>query len=338
MPHMIETHGDQAAFFSFREDAWHSLGNVVDNATTAEEALQLAHLTGWNVRKVGPLTTTVLASDGTLQVVEVPDKFAIVRDNPFEPGKVDVLGDAGKVYEPIQNEAKADLLNAILGEGDAQIETAGSLKGGREVFVTMKVPGTMQVGGVDPVDLYIAALNNHDGQKSFRFLVTPIRVVCKNTQSAAVKAAKSSFSVRHTKNGTKGVVAQAREALDLTFRYAHEFELEAEKMIQEALTEAAFNEIVKELVPLADNASDLLKARAEKTRGTLMELFTDSPTNTAIRGTNWAGYNAVTEYVDHVQTFNRSTGIADPERRAAFALSADGIKTKEFAFKLLQVA
>ena len=43
---------------------------------------------------------------------------------------------------------------------------------------------SLTVGGTDRVDLNIAALNSHDGTSAFRILVTPVPVVCANTQSA----------------------------------------------------------------------------------------------------------------------------------------------------------
>mgnify|MGYP006141455055 CR=1 FL=1 len=57
MSHEIETHRTQAAAVFARKDAWHRLGTTVrDRAFTAEEAMTLGHLGGWDVRKL-PLTT-----------------------------------------------------------------------------------------------------------------------------------------------------------------------------------------------------------------------------------------------------------------------------------------
>ncbi|MDQ3451067.1 MAG: DUF945 domain-containing protein, partial [Actinomycetota bacterium] len=52
---------------------------------------------------------------------------------------------------------------------------------------------SLTVGGTDRVDLNIAALNSHDGASAFRILVTPVPVVCANTQSAALSNHESSF-------------------------------------------------------------------------------------------------------------------------------------------------
>jgi len=58
---------------------------------------------------------------------------------------------------------------------------------------------------VDPVDLNIAALNSHDGSSAFRLMITPIRVVCANTQRAALRHNVAHVSIRHTTNAKAAV-------------------------------------------------------------------------------------------------------------------------------------
>lgn len=56
--------------------------------------------------------------------------------------------------------------------------------------------------------------------------MTPIRIVCANTQKAALARAKASFTIRHTK-GARVAIAEARQALKLAWRYVDAFETEA---------------------------------------------------------------------------------------------------------------
>src|SRR3546814_12260265 len=103
----------------------------------------------------------------------------------------------------------------------------------------MQLPNSLTIGGTDRVDLNIAALNSHDGSSAFRILVTPVRVVCANTQSAALRNHESSFSIRHTRNA-KAAVQAARDALGLTFTYVDAFQVEAARLIQQHMTDTAF--------------------------------------------------------------------------------------------------
>jgi phage/plasmid-like protein (TIGR03299 family) len=331
MPSAIETNGTQATFVSARELPWHRLGVTLEqDGMTAEEALRVAHLDNWDVRK-SPLTTLV---DG--QLVEVPNQFAVVRNNPFDKSQIDALGVVGKVWTPTQNEEHAEFLNTLTDTSGATIVTAGSHSDGRNVFVTMKMPNTILVGGVDPVDTYIAAMNSHDGTSSFKVITTPVRVVCANTEAAALRGAERIAKVRHTA-GKGGAVARVRESLNITFRYMEEFENEVERMVQESLTKGQFDKIVADLYPMVDSASDLVTERTNAHRANVRSLFDSSKTLTGIKGTRWAGYNAITEYVDYFVNVPGAAGEVAATKRAEYNLSGKSDALKEKAFQLFSV-
>ena len=177
MAHELDITDGKASFANSRNDAWHRLGQSVGHTMTAREALDAAHLAGWNVRKM-PLQVPqapVIDDNGvtTPAPLAVPDFYATVRTNPIN-GRLDVLGVVGTKYEPVQNEASCNLLDALVDEsGGAHFETAGALRGGRETFVTMKLPNSMvfdgKDGSKDATTYFLAALNSHDGSSKFRF-------------------------------------------------------------------------------------------------------------------------------------------------------------------------
>jgi phage/plasmid-like protein (TIGR03299 family) len=330
MAHEIEQFTDgTAAFVSAREHAWHRLGTVLPAEFDAAQAMAYAKLGGWNVRTMALQTAPVLSDDGVFGALPVPDQFATVRTNPVSGG-VDVLGVVGRGYTVIQNEEHADLLNRVVDEGGACFETAGSLRGGRAVFLSMKLPRTMNIGGVDRVDLYLIALNSHDGTSAFRLLVSPVRVVCANTQALALRRAQSSFSIRHT-SGARGNIAQAREALGLTFKYAEVFEREAEQMIQQSLTDAQFAQIIGKLWTTESESKRSATITANRA-DVLTGLFSDAPTNANIRGTRYAGYQAITEYLDH---FAPVAGGTDTARAERVATGGTVTTVKARAFEML---
>ena len=67
---------------------------------------------------------------------------------------------------------------------------------------------------------------DNDGSSKYRLLLTSVRIVCANTQSAAIAGAKSTFGIRHT-NGARVAIQEARTALGLAWRYMDAFETEA---------------------------------------------------------------------------------------------------------------
>lgn len=329
MAHDIETYGDQAAAAFARISAWHTLGHVADaDAMTAEEIMRYARLGGWGIYKT-PVQATLLQNDG-VETVEVPKAYMIARTNPFT-GRREVLSNrsVGEQYTPIQNEEHAAFLNALVDEGGAVFDTAGSLDGGRRVFITMRMPESIMVGGVDRVDLNIAALNAHDGSATFRTVVTPIRVVCANTERAALSSNSGIYSVRHTKNAS-AAVEEARAALDLSFRYVKEFEAEAEKMIQTTCTDAEFFDIMGRLYGKPDeDATDRTWGMWERKEQQLAALWFDAKTQEGVRGTRWAAYNVVTEHADHFSRVQAGGGSVS-ERRAERVLAGafDALKAR----------
>ncbi len=346
MAHELDTTDGRVSFANSRCDAWHRLGQSVGHAMTAREALQAAHLAGWNVRKM-PLQVPqapVLDDAGvtTPTPLAVPDFYATVRTNPIN-GRLDVLGVVGSKYEPVQNEASCDLLDALVDQsGGAHFETAGALRGGRETFVTMKLPSSMvfdgKDGSKDRTDFYLAALNSHDGSSAFRFVVSPVRIVCANTQAAAIARAKASFSIRHT-GGARASIAEARNALKLSWRYIEAFEAEAAALYAAPLDTEQMRDFANTLLEV-DSAGTSATRRHRRERATgIVKLWTSSPTVAPIAGTRWAAYNAVTEYLDHVVPVRgcRTASDASTARalRAVTAAAGSGA-LKAHAFRLLQ--
>lgn len=297
MAHNIDVTNGQAAFLSAREDAWHGLGKTLDHSFTAEEAMEEGLLGGWDVRKVPLMAQVANDHRGTIRA-SVPGKHAVVRTNPVL-GTPDVLGVVGDTYQVIQNEEHAELLNALVDESGAHFETAGAIDGGRRVFITMKMPGHLKLGGVDQVENYLAAVNSHDGESAFCLMVTPVRVVCQNTLNLAFGRARSTFRVHHKGGARANLAAQAREALDLTFNYLEGFQAEATRLIETEMTLRTFEKIVLREWGAPEDAARATQTRADAKVAEMVRLFEEADTQENIRGTAWAGLNAITEWADH---------------------------------------
>lgn len=328
MAHELETLANgQTAFASARLTAWHQLGQITEDCMTAEEIMSKAWLGGWEVRKI-PLRG-IESNDKGITKIDCPDKWMTVRTNP-QTGATEYLGIVGDDYATVQNEQVAEMLNLLVDESGAHFETAGSMRKGKSVFVTMKLPKAMQIAGVDRMDLYLAATTSHDGTASLRVDATPVRIVCANTQRMAYARSEGSYVFRHTSNITSKI-SEAREALGLMWKHFDAFEREAEKMINESLTMGEFEKLVAQLWPTDDDASDVAKNNAKQRSATLRFLIRDADTQKPIKGTRWAGYQAITEYVDHYAK------ASTDEVRARRAVTGAGADLKARAFDLLAV-
>jgi phage/plasmid-like protein (TIGR03299 family) len=317
--HQIEQFTDgTAAFFTARQDAWHRLGTVTTDCLTADSVMQIAHLGGWDIRKENLHTDS-----GAV----VPNRWATTRLHP-KTGVREVLGLVGDKYQIMQNEQVTDLLDFIVDETGAHFETAGSLRGGREVFVTMRLPDHLMVAGIDPIGLYLAMCTSHDGTRQARILVTPVRIVCANTQAAAFANNTGEYTLRHSGDIT-GKLTDVRAALNLVPVYLDRFQTDAERMIAQQLEWEQLQQVTDRLWPLAVGEPESAYLRKLARDRDLRDLFEKADTQHTIRGTAWAGYQAITEWLDHVQparsdhhrankvlTDTATTGI----KRRAFAL------------------
>ncbi|WP_229070799.1 DUF932 domain-containing protein [Actinoplanes sp. DH11] len=320
MAHQIEQFSDgTAAFFSARRDAWHQLGTVTTGCLAATDVLRVAYLGGWDVRK----EILQAVASGAI----VTDRYATTRQHP-KTGEREALGVVGKNYKVVQNEQVCDLLDCIVDETGAHHETAGSLRGGREVFVTMKLPTSMRIAGIDDMDLYLAVCTSHDGSRATRILATPVRIVCANTQAAAFRNNVGEYALRHS-GDISGKLAEIRAALKLVPVYLDQFQAEAEKMIEQQLEWEQLQRIAAHLWPADDDttaATDKRNSRDDDLR----HLFTQAPTQAGIHGTAWAGYQAIVEWLDHHQPAK-----SDLHRANRVLTDSTITRTKRRAFDLL---
>ncbi|MEU6155302.1 DUF932 domain-containing protein [Actinosynnema sp. NPDC047251] len=311
-----------------RDSAWATLGTEVSRHGDALQAMRAAGLTGWNIRKAAQSGMDVSPLGAT--VVDNPDQVMLVRTDP-RTGRTRYLSSVGKGYGVTQNEDQAAVLDTLVAESGAPgLAHVGWMDDGRRTFATMKLPETMRIGGIDRVELYLAVFDSHDGSAAFRVCAVPFRVACANQLGLAVASAVSSVEIRHTSR-SRIDVAEIRAKLGLIHRYADAFDATANRLLATDLTTSRFREIVETVWPVDDRtAPPRARANADRRRNTLLRLWTDAPTQAGIRGTNWAGLQAVTEYLDHFAP------AASPTVRAHRALTSGTVaRRKQHAFDLL---
>jgi phage/plasmid-like protein (TIGR03299 family) len=282
--------------------------------------LEQAKLSGWNVR-LSPITNHI-SEDWN----DVSQAQLVLRTNPFNGG-TDVLATVGKRYMPVQNEelfAFADNIHDA--DPNCRWESAGSLKKGKVVFGTVEIPRTMVLdpeGANDETKLYLIVWTSHDGSVAVQAAITPVRVVCQNTLNLALAHAKQSFKIRHTQS-VEGRIQVARETLGLALGYFDEFEIEAQGLFNQAITDAEFSKLINTLYPKPEKDSKGALKKWENKVVLLDELYHNSPTNANIKGTKWGAFNALTERLDYYRT-----GRGNSETLMAGASGFDPILTAE---------
>ena len=158
----MEDHQFESGFF-VGQPAWHHLGTVLDNAPTTEDAIVRAKL-DWRV-----IEEPILQADGD----KTAPKKRLVRDRDRHQ-----LGIVDRDYTPLQNDMAFRWFDPLLEKGRIQLDAAGSLQGGRHIWILAKVKNMEgKIGHEDWVRPYLLLHNSHDGSDAVWLQFTPIRVV-----------------------------------------------------------------------------------------------------------------------------------------------------------------
>lgn len=309
----------QVAFATRGEPAWHNLGEVFaqDEHVTTTDMLKRAHLYGWDVR-LEPVTLSGRAER---------EWFEVQRTNPFDQG-TDTLGVVGERYKVFQNEALFAFGDNIL-DGGGFWESAGSIKGGTQVFGSLAIDREVIVGAGsadDAVKTYLLVVTSHNGTTAVQALVTPVRVVCQNTLGMALgQRTKQSFKIRHTAKADERV-AVARQALGLTHSYLDAFEAEAAALYAVEVTKQTFDRIIEAAYPKPEKDVKGALTKWESKRDLLMGLWESKAsgpaTMTNITGTAWGALNALTERVDWYRMPRQRAGQDAPNVASTFAAAS----------------
>lgn len=334
-------YGDDS-LFSVRQTPWHGLGVVLDDhPKSIDEAIIAAGL-DWNVKQ---LPVYALTNHDEIQGADDPDDIPLLVD-PVEGYWVNVRTDTNKPlgivssrYVPVQNVEAFSFLAEVFGS-EFHFETAGSLMNGRRVWVMMKIPDFVEVGG-DPVGQYAFISNSHDGKSSVLAAMTPIRIVCSNTMNMAVRQAKSgsaprTISIRHTGDLSRKI-EEAQKLFQVTIDYYQQFAQIGDQMAQVKVGRTGEKKFIESLLPIDEDMGERAAKNREEAREVVRSIFTghgpDGDTSGNAPGSFWCLYSAATEYADWCRgqkkpggRFQRSIDDPDAFKSRAFDLALAGAR------------
>ena len=288
-----------------KDTPWHGLGVYVgDENIDSKTAIIKAGL-NWEVEKQRLYTSP----DG-INSQEVDTNKAIVRVSDQK-----VLGIVGNRYHPIQNLESFEFMDSLVESGQMKYHTAGSLRGGQQVWLLGKISDTEIVPG-DKIDHYLFLHNTHDGSSSLRVLFTTTRVVCANTaQIALQKGQNQGLRVMHTKN-IKHKIEQAKHILEIGQIEVNNFNTWAKKAVNTQLSANKWLDIVNNIIPMPplDKRTKQIETARQNIRNEITHLYYEGAGQDiqGVAGTAWAGYNAVVEYANF---YKKARGTNQQEKR-----------------------
>lgn len=302
--------------FYVREKPWHGIGVRVEEALSSKEALELSGL-DWKVLQQ-PIYTE--------REEEIPGYKANVRD---KDGKV--LGVVSDRYNIIQNDEAFSFTDALLGEG-VRYETAGSLQGGKKIWLLARLPREYIITG-ERISPYLVFSNTHDGSGAVKVAVTPVRVLCNNTLNLALSTAKRSWSIIHTGN-VQEKLQEARDTLFRAEKYMDELGKEFEVLRSKEMTESQVREYIEQLLPLEKEATQQQVRNMKRLREDMEARYFDAPDLKGLGHNAYRFVNAVSDYAIHANPIRRTQNY----RENLFGRTIDGNVMIDRAYELVKAA
>jgi phage/plasmid-like protein (TIGR03299 family) len=298
-------HGISEDNYAGLRPAWHKLGHVWDNVTMGPpSALGLLKLAKADYEVFStPVSTRALVpfSPGSdMKVWKTATDTRVINVCRLHPvsQELQILGQGSPTKKLWSNqEIFVGFADAVIDTAEPTAATCAVVRDGRSAFMCFKLPKGIMVGDQDAAELWMTIYTSYDASAPTTLVVGPVRTVCQNTWNYNLKNAVAKYTVKRTANA-KLNVQQARDALKIAYAYAEEISQVANKLATVPMSVAQFERLVTKLWGPKDDASKFAVTKWTGKLEKLTELFAVAPTQEPIRGTAWAGVQAVTEYLD----------------------------------------
>ena len=304
------------SMFYVRKAPWHGLGTRVIEAPDSERALIAAGL-NWDVVQE-PIYT---------QEEELINGYkANVRDSDRS-----VLGVVTDRYKIVQNREAFAFTDELLGEG-VRYETAGSLQGGRKVWLLAHMPHEYIISG-EHISPYLLFSNTHDGSGAIKVALTPIRVVCQNTLNLALNTAKRSWSMNHTGN-IEGKMKEAKDTLFMAEKYMDELGKEFENLRKKKLTDKQVMDYIEILLPVEDGSIPQQVRNMKRLQEDMKLRYFDAPDLQDVGNNAYRFINAVSDFATHAQPLRKTANY----KENLFARTIEGNPLIDKAYQMMCAA
>ena len=263
---------------------WHGLGNVLPPQQSLGVWLQAAGM-DWTIEQSDVLY------QGSSGLHTYPDSKVLYRSDTLAP-----LSVVSQRYNVVQPHEVLHFYQDLVEVGGFELETAGSLKGGRKLWALAKTGQDLMLKGGDLVKSYLLLATSCDGTLCTTAQFTSVRVVCNNTLQVAVGNQTGAIKVPHS---TQFDAAAVKQALGLGVSQWDHFGQYAKELSQRPVAPQEALRFFSDLLAQPVEEESIVLTRPvqrlhELYQGAGMGAELASSHNTA-----WGLVNAVTEYVDH---------------------------------------
>ena len=304
------------SIFDVRQKPWDGLGTVIDDAPDSAQMIDRAGL-NWNVYQQDLVTENGLI---------VPGYKANVRDSDNS-----VLGIVTDRYKVVQNAESFAFTDALLGKG-VRYEVAGSLCGGRKIWLLMRLPQEYIIGG-EHISPYLVFFNSHDGSGSIRCAITPIRVVCQNMLNLALATAKRSWSAVHTQS-VNDKMQEAAQTLFSAEKYMSELGKEIYELQKISITEEKVLAYIEAFFPDDITASMTQRKNMKTLREDMKMRYFDAPDLKHVGDNAYKFINAVSDFATHAKPLRETAKY----KENLFLKTVEGNALIDRAYQMVRAA
>lgn len=269
------------------ETPWHGLGSKLP-AGQPIEAWQIAAGMNWSI-KATPVMYSV-GSEAELHFRSSQHNKVLFRSDTHAP-----LSVVSNRYKPVQPKEVLEFFRSLVSAGGFELETAGSLKGGKKLWALAKTNQQTVLKGNDTVKAYLLLATSCDGTLCTSAFFTSIRVVCANTLQLALGELTGVVKVPHS---TKFDPKLVKESLGLGLSAWDQFSRSMKALANRPVSEVEVRAYLETV--LGDEFED--DGKAHRPIQTVYELFSGKGLGAdmqSAQNTAWGLLNSLTEYTDH---------------------------------------
>lgn len=312
---------DKMARAAGTAESWHGSENIARDGASLDEWRALS---GHDFEVVKTPMFIKIAGE----FVELEDSYCIARTDTHQR-----LGMFTGRYVPVQPKQIGEFFeNFILADSRFKLDTMGSVRGGKVIWVLAKFHDPMDVIG-SKHEMNALLATSYDGSMATRGGACATRVVCRNTLQAAAYEG-SIISIKHNAEFSHVKQAEALAQMAEIAKGFDQYRDMAEALYKIKLDKERTHAFLGELIGVSANAE--VEEIKPKTLQRVADLISSLDITMSEPGTDeftaWTALNAVTRYVDHERGTRRTNQLESPEQaRLASAQFGSGAALKATA-------
>ncbi|MDF1822268.1 MAG: DUF932 domain-containing protein [Alcanivoracaceae bacterium] len=269
---------------------WHGLGNKLAEQQPLEVWMQQAGL-DWAIQEAP--VRFINGDKGHLgEILSFDDHKVLYRSDTHAP-----LSVVSQRYQVVQPREIMEFYRELTEKSGFELETAGSLKGGRKIWALAKTGQSGLLKGNDRTDAYVLLATACDGTLATTAQFTSVRVVCNNTLAVALNGQSQCVKVSHRSVfDAEAVKKQLGISVSAWDDFMYGLKALSERKVKKTEAEAFVRAVFQ------PRPEQVAQKSNERAMGKVLALFDGAGQGADLpsaRNTAYGLLNAVTEFVDH---------------------------------------